>query len=81
MRPRDLAGGDVVQALAAFGFEVVGVRGSHCKLRRTRASGERQTLTVSMPRSLARGTVVAIFRQAARFVAEDQLKPHFFKAS
>ena len=77
MRPRTLSGRDVVKALAGFGFEVVGIRGSHGKLRRTLPSGTRQTLTIPLHPALARGTTVAIFRQASRFVDEEHLKPIF----
>jgi predicted RNA binding protein YcfA (HicA-like mRNA interferase family) len=79
MRPKSLSGGDVVSALDRFGFEVVGVRGGHDKLRRTLPSGSRQTLTVPLHRSLAGGTIMAIYRQAARFVNEAALRPHFFR--
>ena len=78
MRPKPLSGGDVVSALSRFGFEVIGIRGSHCKLRRTLTSGQRQTLTIPLHRELASGTVVAIFRQAARFVDEAELRPFLF---
>ena len=78
MRPKSLSGGDLVSVLGGFGFEVVGIRGSHCKLRRTLPSGQRQTLTVPLHRSLAGGTVMAVFRQASRFVDEAALRPHFF---
>jgi hypothetical protein len=40
--------------------------------------GERQTLTIPLHDSLATGTVHAIFRQAGRYVPEDQLRPLFF---
>lgn len=78
MRPRSLTGREVVKALGTFGFEVVGVRGSHCKLRRTLPSGTRQTLTIPLHSTLARGTTVAIFRQASRFIDENLLRPIFF---
>jgi predicted RNA binding protein YcfA (HicA-like mRNA interferase family) len=79
-RPRTLSGADVVKALGRFGFEVVGVRGSHCKLRRTLPSGDRQTLTIPLHRTLAAGTTLAIFRQASRFVDETSLRPFFFRS-
>jgi predicted RNA binding protein YcfA (HicA-like mRNA interferase family) len=76
-RLRILSGRDVVRALGTFGFEVVATRGSHAKLRRTRAAGT-DTITVPLHHELAPGTARAIYRQAARFVPEDALRPWFF---
>jgi len=75
---RQLSGRDVLRALGSFGFQVAGMRGSHAKLRRLLASGERQTLTIPLHRNLDRGTLHAIFRQAARFIPEEDLRPWFF---
>jgi predicted RNA binding protein YcfA (HicA-like mRNA interferase family) len=79
-RLRSLSGRDVVRALHAFGFEVIGTRGSHAKLRRVLEDGTRQTLTIPLHASLAAGTAQAIFRQACRYVRESDLKPFFFTA-
>ena len=76
-RPRVLSGPDVVRALGAFGFKVVATRGSHAKLRRVRPDGA-DTITVPLHRELAPGTARAIYRQAARFVPETDLRPWFF---
>ena len=73
-----MSGADVIRALRHFGFEVVATRGSHAKLRRTLADGARQTLTVPLHDSLAAGTAQAIFRQACRYVSEDDLRRFFF---
>ncbi len=78
MRLRSLSGRDVAAILGRFGFEVVASRGSHSKLRRTLPSGQRQMLTIPLHRSLATGTLQAIYRQAGRFVAEADLQPHFY---
>jgi predicted RNA binding protein YcfA (HicA-like mRNA interferase family) len=77
-RLRKLSGRDVLRALGKFGFEVVDTRGSHAKLRRVSASGERQILTVPLHKELAPGTLHAIFRQAMRFIPEADLRPWFF---
>jgi len=69
---------DVLRALGAFGFEVVSTRGTHAKLRRVVPDGERQTLTIPLHRTLAPGTLQAIFRQASRYVAEAELRRWFF---
>jgi predicted RNA binding protein YcfA (HicA-like mRNA interferase family) len=77
-RLRRLSGREVLQILAAFGFEVVATRGSHAKLRRISRDGTRQILTVPLHRSLAVGTLQAIFRQASRFVPDAELRRRFF---
>ena len=77
-KPRRLSGDEVVAILGRFGFVVVAQRGSHVKLQRTTGEGARETLTVPRHRELDTGTVVAIFRQTTRFIAESELRPHFY---
>ena len=77
-RLRRLTAREVLRVLGSFGFEVVATRGSHAKLRRVLPDGQRQTLTVPVHRSLAPGTLRAIFRQAIRFVPEPDLRRWFF---
>ena len=48
------------------------------KLARLGPAGERQVLTVPMHRQLDTGTCRAIFRQATRYIPEEQLRPHFY---
>jgi predicted RNA binding protein YcfA (HicA-like mRNA interferase family) len=74
---RVLSGKDVVAALAKFGFVGVSQRGSHAKLCRD-ISGERQFLIVPLHKELDRGMALALFRQASRYIPEDQLTPIFF---
>ncbi len=78
-RLRRLSGREVLKALRTFGFEVDSMRGSHVKLSRTLDDGTRQILTVPHHTELAAGTVRAIFRQAARFIDEAELRKHFFR--
>lgn len=77
-RLRRLAGAEIVRILGQFGFVVHSKRGSHIKLRRVLSDGTSQTLTVPAHSELDTGTCRAIFRQAARFVADEDLRPHFF---
>ena len=77
-RLRRLAGAEVVRILGQFGFAVHSQRGSHIKLRRVLSDGTLQTLTVPTHTELDTGTCRAIFRQAARFVAVEDLRPHFY---
>ena len=69
---------ELVAAFGRFGFEVVATRGSHAKLRRILPDGSRQAITIPLHRELAPGTLQAIYRQARRFVPEDDLRPLFF---
>ena len=73
-----LAAREVLVALGAFGFEVVSTRGSHAKLRRELADRTRQILTVPLHRELVPGTLRAVYRQATRFIPEDELRSYFF---
>ena len=77
-RLKRLSGHEVIRILEQFGFAVHSQRGSHVKLSRTASPGQRQTLTVPNHRELDTGTLQAIFRQASRFIPEDQLRPHFY---
>jgi len=77
-RLRRLSSREVLAALRSFGFEVVSSRGSHAKLRRTSKDGSRQILTVPLHKQLDVGTLQAIYRQACRFVPQEELKTHFY---
>jgi predicted RNA binding protein YcfA (HicA-like mRNA interferase family) len=77
-RLRRLSAREVLRALNHFGFEVTSTRGSHAKLVRESADGTRRILTVPLHKELAPGTLRAIFRQASRYVSEDELRPFFF---
>ena len=77
-RLRRLSGAELVQVLRGFGFAVQSQHGSHIKLRRTLPDGVSQTLTVPAPGTVKLGTLHAIFTQAARFIPERELRPHFY---
>lgn len=73
-----LSGNELVAVFARFGFTVLAQRGSHVKLRHKGPAGGFQTLTIPQHRELDPGTLRAIFRQASRFIPEDQLRPHLY---
>lgn len=77
-RLRRLSGAQVARILQAFGFVMHAQAGSHVKLRRIGPFGEKETLTIPDHRELDTGTLAAIFRQASRYVAEAELRPHFY---
>jgi len=75
---RTLSGNDLIRTFARFGFQEISQRGSHVKLRRVLANGVRENLTVPLHDELDRGTSQAIYRQAARYITEAELRPHFY---
>jgi predicted RNA binding protein YcfA (HicA-like mRNA interferase family) len=77
-RRRGVTAREVLRVLGTLGFEVVSTRRSHAKLRRVLPTGERQTLTVPLHRTLAPGTLHAIIRQAARYVSATELRRRMF---
>lgn len=77
-RLKRLTSREVLRILRGFGFEIVSTRGSHAKLVRVTASGERQVLTVPVHSELPTGTVRAIYRQASRFIDSADLREKFF---
>ena len=77
-KPKSLGGEDVIRILSEFDFEITSQRGSHAKLRRALSDGTKQTLTIPLHKELDRGTLRAIFRQALRYIPEEQLRPHFY---
>ncbi|MEM1557476.1 MAG: type II toxin-antitoxin system HicA family toxin [Thermoproteota archaeon] len=77
-RLKVLSGKDVVKILSRFGFVTVSQKGSHIKLRRILSDGTKQTLTIPLHEELDKGTLKAIYRQALRFIPEEELKPYFY---
>jgi predicted RNA binding protein YcfA (HicA-like mRNA interferase family) len=77
-RLRRLSGREVVTILGRLGFAVHSQRGSHVKLRREGSRGEKQILTVPLHDEMDAGTLIAILRQASRYIPEEQLRPHFY---
>lgn len=78
-RLRSLSGADILKILERFGFEVIGINGSHHKLRRI-VGEQKQTLHVPVhgKKSLAPGILRSIYKQSSAYIAENDLKPHFY---
>ena len=77
-RLRRLGARETLRILQGFGFALISTRGSHAKLKREIEGHPPQILTVPLHRELAPGTVQAIYRQAARFISEEELRPLFY---
>lgn len=75
---RRLSGDEVISILERFGFSLVSHRGTHAKLRRITATGARETLTIPRHKELDTGTLHAIYRQAGRYIPQEQLYPFFY---
>lgn len=73
-----LSAAEVVSIFQSFGFVILTQRGSHIKLRRINEHGHKETLTIPNHRQLDTGTCHAIFRQACRYVAPEQLRSSFY---
>jgi predicted RNA binding protein YcfA (HicA-like mRNA interferase family) len=76
---RRMSGQAVLAVFQSLGFEVQSQKGSHVKLRRVGPNGERQTLTIPNHSELDTGTLRAIIRQAARYVAMVELQRNFYR--
>ena len=79
-RLRRLNGKEIIRILARFGFEIFSQKGSHVRLQRITSEGEEQRLLVAVhgAKPLKIGTLHNIYREACRFIPEDELKPHFY---
>jgi len=64
--------------MRTFGFETHSQKGSHIKLCRIGAKGERQTLTIPLHAELDVGTLRAIVHQATRYIPETELRSYFY---
>jgi predicted RNA binding protein YcfA (HicA-like mRNA interferase family) len=67
-----VSGRDAVKVLTRIGFEIVGRKGSHLRLKRKR---DKEVLIVVVPihRELAKGTLRSILRQA-NLTVEDLIR-------
>ena len=73
-----LSGDEVISILERFSFLVVSQSGNHVKLRRVNSSGNNETLIIPRHNELDRGTLRAIFRQASRYIKEEELRSYFY---
>ena len=76
---KTLSGKEVLKIFLSFGFNVTAQKGSHIKLARVQKHGTRQTLTIPNHFEIDKGTLRAIYRQALRYISEEELKPYFYR--
>lgn len=75
---RHLSGDEVLAIFRRHGFVIHSQRGSHVKLKHRVEGGQEQVLTIPKHCVLDRGTLHAIFRQACRFIPENELRREFY---
>jgi predicted RNA binding protein YcfA (HicA-like mRNA interferase family) len=73
-----LSGKEAVKIFSRFKFHPASQRGSHIKLKRFTDTGEKQILVIPLHDELDRGTLLAIIRQASKFISLQDLKSAFY---
>jgi predicted RNA binding protein YcfA (HicA-like mRNA interferase family) len=74
---KSLSGSELVSIFEHFGFAVVSQNGSHVKMRRMSTAGS-EMIIIPAHNRIPKGTLRAIFNQAAHFVPRDELFSHFY---
>ena len=74
---KTLSGADVVRIFERLGFYVVSQRGSHIKLQRILPDGTKQGLGLPNHKTIARGTLTAIYGKARLYIDEVDLDKYF----
>lgn len=74
---RRLSGQDVIKIFNSFGFEISKQKGSHITLVRE-LKGRKQILSVPNHKEIDRGTLHEIFKQALRFIMDNDLRKYFY---
>ena len=77
---KTLSGRELIAIFEQFGFAAISQNGSHVKMRRVSVSGS-ETIIIPFHGKIPKGTLRAIFGQGARFIAKDDLYPHFHTSS
>ncbi|OGG73315.1 hypothetical protein A3A38_01330 [Candidatus Kaiserbacteria bacterium RIFCSPLOWO2_01_FULL_53_17] len=74
---KTLSGADVVRIFEQFGFSVLRQKGSHIKLQRILPDGTKQGLGLPNHKTIAKGTLTAIYNQATRYIDPADLDTYF----
>ena len=75
---KNLSGKDIVKILSIFNFEVFSQTGSHIKLRRNIEMRSKDILIIPNHKSIDKGLLKAIFKQASIYVSEVELRDYFY---
>lgn len=76
-KQRILSGKEVIKIFERLGFSMISQTGSHVKLRRI-VGNEKQTLLIPNHKDMDRGTLLAIFNQALKYIPKEKLHPYFY---
>ena len=76
-RLRVLSANEVIKVFKSFGFEVQDQTGSHIKMSR-RTILQKQILIVPNNKAIPKGTLHALYKQASRYVPQEQLQAFFY---
>jgi len=74
-----LSGNEVIKIFSHFDFKIIAPKGSHIKLRRILPNGLKQSLTIPLHKELDKGTLKAIYRQALRYISDEELELYFYE--
>jgi predicted RNA binding protein YcfA (HicA-like mRNA interferase family) len=76
---RSLSGPEIIAIFERFGFAVIRVNGSHHIMRRV-VEGKKQSLNIPVhgKKPLPTGTLRSVYRDGCQYLAEEELKPHFY---
>lgn len=76
---RRINGYEIIKILEGFGFEVIRIGGSHHLMRRIR-EGRSETINVPVDghKALATGTLHSVYRDACRYLPEDEIRAFFY---
>ena len=74
---KTLSGADVVRIFERFGFVFVRQGGSHIIMHRILSDGTKQGLGLPNHKTIAKGTLTAIYEQASRYISRDELNKYF----
>ena len=75
---KNLSGNDLVKIFSLFEFSVISQNGSHIKLRRIDIDNNKQTLIIPNHKSIDKGLMKGIFKQASLYISDDQIRHHFY---
>ena len=75
---KSLSGKDLARIFNQHGFIIYRQKGSHIKLKRVTETGNKQILVIPNHKEIDKGTLLAIIRQAVRFIPLQELKKLFY---
>jgi predicted RNA binding protein YcfA (HicA-like mRNA interferase family) len=72
-----MSASEVIAVFKSFGFEVQDQNGSHIKMSR-RTILQKQIIIVPNHKSIAKGTLHSVYKQASKYLPQEQLQTFFY---